>query len=71
MTELKDVSKMTDSEREIELGIDAQRRAKNCLIDIKNALAKWRCTIDPIIQISGQGIARSYIVIPLVERPMG
>ena len=68
--DLKDVSKMTDTEKEIELGIDAQRRANNCLVDIKNALAKWKCTIDPIMQISGQGISRSYAVIPLVERPV-
>jgi len=71
MNGLKDVSKTTDTEREIELGIDAQRRANNCLVDIKNALAKWKCTIDPIIQISGQGIGRSYAVTPLVERPTG
>ncbi len=71
MNELRDISKMTDSEREIELGIDAQRRANNCLVDIKNVLAKWKCTIDPIIQISGQGISRSYAIIPLVERPVG
>lgn len=71
MNELRDVSKMTDTEREIELGIDAQRRANNCMVDIKNALAKWKCTIDPIVQISSQGIGRSYVVIPLVERPMG
>ena len=71
MRGLKDVSKMTDTEKEIELGIDAQRRANNCLVDIKNTLNKWKCTIDPVIQISGQGIARSYAVIPLVERPMG
>ena len=67
--ELKDVSKMTDTEREIETAVEAQRRANNCLIDIKNVLAKWKCTIDPVIQISGQGIARSYMVVPLVERP--
>jgi len=71
MNELRDVRKMTDTEKEVELGIDAQRRANNCLVDIKNALAKWRCTIDPIIQISSQGIGRSYVITPLVERPMG
>lgn len=63
--------KMTDTEKEIDLGIDAQRRANNCLVDIKNALAKWKCTIDPIMQISGQRISSSFAVIPLVERPMG
>ena len=71
MNELRDVSKMTDTEREIELGIDAQRRAKNCLIEIKNTLAKWKCVIDPILQISGQGISRSYTIIPLVDGPKG
>ena len=71
MNGLKDTSKMIDTEKEIELGIDAQRRANNCLVDIKNVLKKWGCTIDPIVQISSQGIGRSYAVIPLVERPMG
>ena len=71
MNGLKDVSRMTDTEKEVELGIDAQRRANNCLVDIKNALTKWKCTIGPIIQISNQGIGRSYEVIPIVERPMG
>ena len=61
----------TDAEKEIERGIDAQRRANNCMVDIQNALSKWKCTIDPIVQISGQGISRSYAVIPLVERPIG
>lgn len=71
MNGLKDLNKMTDTEKEIELGIDAQRRANNCLVDIKNALARWKCTLDPIVQISSQGISRTYAVIPLVERPMG
>ena len=71
MNGLKDVNKMTDTEREVELGIDAQRRANNCLVDIKNVLAKWKCTIDPIVQISGQVISGTYAVIPLVERPLG
>ena len=70
MNGLKDLNKMTDTEKEIELGIDAQRRANNCLVDIKNALARWKCTLDPIVQISEQGISRTYAVIPLVERPM-
>ena len=61
----------TDTEREVRLGMDAQRRSKNCLIDIQNVLKRWNCTIDPIVQISGKGISGSYAVIPLVERPVG
>lgn len=69
--ESESMKKVIDPNNEVEIGIDATRRANNCLIDIKNTLNKWKCTIDPVIQISGQGIARSYAVIPLVERPMG
>jgi len=56
---------------EVELGIDAKRRADNCMVDIQNALKKWKCVIDPVVQISGSGISRSYAIIPLVERPVG
>jgi len=71
VAELKDVSKMTDAEREIELGVDAQQRANNCLIDIKKILERWQCTIDPVLQMSTQGIKGTFLVVPLIKRPMG
>ena len=67
MNELRDVSKMTDSERQVESAIDTQRRAKNCLIDIKNAEKRWNCKVDPVIQISGQGIQSGFNVVPVME----
>lgn len=70
--DLRDVNKMTDTEKEVELGIDAQVRAQNCLIDIKKVLERWGCVIDPVIQITGNGITKgSYMVVPLVKRLMG
>lgn len=63
---------VTDAEKEIQLGLDAQRRAQNCMVDIKNTLAKWKCSIEPMIQISGSGIVKgNFMVVPLVERPVG
>ena len=68
---LKDVSKMTDTEKEIEIGIEAGRRAQNCMIDIKDVLNKWKCQIEPMIQISGSGIVKgTFMVVPLIERPV-
>ena len=68
-SELKDVSKMTDTEREIEIGVEANRRAQNCMIDIKNALNRWKCQIEPMVQISGSGIVKgNFMIVPLVER---
>ncbi len=64
-------SKMTDSEKAVESALEAQRRAQNCLIDIQNVLKRWNCAIDPIIQISGQGVGRSYAVIPLMNVLLG
>jgi len=55
----------TESEMQVEMAIDAKRRADNCMIDIKNAEKRWNCRIDPMMQISGQGIASSYRVVPL------
>lgn len=65
MTELRDVSKMTDTERQVESAIDAERRAKNCLIDIEKVLVRWNCRIDPMVTISSQGIQAGFGVIPL------
>lgn len=68
--ERTDVGKEAEITREVEIAKDAQMRANNCMVDIKNALKKWNCQIDPILQFSGQGIQRSYAVIPLVKRPL-
>ncbi len=68
MADLRDVSKMSDTERAVESAIDDQKRAANCLVDIKNVLQRWGCAIDPFIQISGRGISQSgFIVVPLVK----
>ncbi len=68
MTDLRDVSKMSDTERAVETAIDSQRRAENCLVDIKNVLQRWGCAIDPFVQISGRGVSQSgFAVVPLVK----
>ena len=64
---LKDVSKMTDSERQVESVVDAQRRSKNCLVDIQNLLKRWNCRIEPIVTISSQGIQTAFAVAPMIE----
>ncbi len=57
---------------EADVAADATRRAQNCMIDIRNALGKWRCQIDPMIMLSqSEGIKTTFRVIPLVERPVG
>ena len=66
MNELRDVSKMTDSERQVESAIEADGRAKNCLIDIQNVLKRWNCRIEPIVTISSQGIQTAFGVSPLM-----
>ena len=66
MSGLKDVSKMTDSERQVESAIEAQGRSKNCLIDIENVLKRWNCRIEPIVTISSQGIQTAFGVAPMV-----
>ena len=63
--ELK-VGKKADVERQIQAQVDAKRRADNCLIDVKNALAKWDCFIDPMVQITGQDIRTTYRIVPKV-----
>ncbi len=67
MTDLRDVSKMTDTERQVETAVEAQARSRNCLIDIQNVLKRWNCRIDPMVQISGQGIEMGFNVVPIVE----
>ena len=66
MNELRDVSKMTDTEKQIENAVDAQRRSQNCLIDVENALKRWNCRIEPVVTISSQGIQMAYGVAPLM-----
>jgi len=63
----EDVSKMTDAERQAKLLIDADRRTKNCMIDIENSLKRYECQLDCIVTISREGITQKYRVIPLVK----
>lgn len=67
MNELRDVSKMTDTERQVESAVEAQRRSKNCLVDIENILKRWNCRIEPIVTISSQGIQTAFAVAPMIE----
>jgi len=55
----------TESEMQVEMAIDAKRRADNCMVDVRNALKRWNCKIDPMIQISGHGISSNFAVVPL------
>ena len=65
---LRDISKMTDSERQVESAVEAQARSKNCMIDIQNILKRWNCRIEPVMTISSfQGIQANYAVVPMVE----
>lgn len=70
MNNLRDVDKMTESERRVEMEIDAKRRTDNCLVDIRNVLSKWNCKIDPMFQLSSQGVATSYAIVPLITVKM-
>jgi hypothetical protein len=56
---LKDVSKLTEAEQQIESQIEAKRRTDNCMVDIQNVLKRWNCVIDPVITLSGQGIVNA------------
>jgi hypothetical protein len=67
MNDLRDMSKMTDTERQVESAVEAQRRSKNCLVDIENVLRRWNCRIEPIMTISFQGIQTSFVVVPQVQ----
>lgn len=66
MNELRDVSKMTDTERQVESAVEAQARSKNCVIDIENVLKRWNCRIEPIVTISSQGIQMSWGISPMM-----
>jgi len=68
MNGLKDVSKMTDTERRVETAVEGQARVRNCFIDIEKVLKRWSCRIDPMVQISGQsGIQVGFNIVPVVE----
>lgn len=57
------------AEESVNEGLEARRRADNCLIDIKNALKKWNCQLDPIVQLGpGDQIRKSYGIVPLIRR---
>jgi hypothetical protein len=67
--ELKDVSKLTDSEKAIEVRLEAERRSNNCKIDIQGVLKKWDCQLDPQISISRSGVRVNYEIIAIVRVP--
>jgi len=70
MDDLRDVKKLTEAEKQVELAVDAQRRSKNCLVDVENVLKRWNCRIEPIVQISSKGIQTSFAVAPLITVKM-
>jgi hypothetical protein len=55
----------TESELIIERELEAKRRADNCLVDIRNALRKWNCKVEPVVQIVGKEIRTSFLIAPL------
>lgn len=60
---------LPDSERVVQLAVDANIRAKNCGIDIKNALKRWNCRLNPVVEISNLGIKSSFQIIPMETLP--
>jgi len=64
----------TETERQIRLAMEAERnakiRAENCMVEIKAALKKWNCIIDPVIQLSSRGIKPNFMVVPNMEGPV-
>jgi len=70
MSDSRDMDKMTESEMRVEMELDAKRRADNCLMDIRKALNRWNCKIDPMFQLSSQGVATSYAIVPLITVKM-
>lgn len=66
MDGLRDVSKMTDTERQVESAVEAEGRAKNCLVDIERILARWNCRINPMVTVSAQGIQAGFGIVPLM-----
>ena len=49
----------------VEEAISSDIRAKNCLVDIQNALKRWGCRINPIIELSGMGMKTNFQVVPM------
>jgi hypothetical protein len=66
---IREIRPMTDSEKAIEIKLEAERRSSNCKIDIQNILKKWDCQMDPQIMISRGGIRVNYEVIAIVKVP--
>ncbi len=66
MNELRDVGKMTDSERAVESAIEVQTRSRNCMIEIEGILKRWNCKIEPVITLSSQGIQPAWGVAPIM-----
>jgi len=66
MNELRDVKKMTDTERQVESAIEVQRRSKNCLVDIENILKRWNCRIEPVMTLTSQGVQTAYGISPMM-----
>jgi hypothetical protein len=72
MSDNEKVKAAIDPMAEVERGMDAKRRADNCLIDIQNVLKRCMCVIDPRIEISSStGVKSSFAIVPLVQRPTG
>jgi hypothetical protein len=50
---------------QVESALEAERRAQNCMVDLKNVLERWQCRINPIITISGMGVMPKFEIVPL------
>jgi hypothetical protein len=55
-----------DADKQVEAAIDADRRAKNCMVDVQNALKKWNCQIEPILTLTSRGVQGAWAVEPLM-----
>ena len=62
---------LTESEKQIEVGLDAKKGAENCNVEIRNALKRWNCRIDAVVEIIGTQFRSTYAVVPLILVPMG
>ena len=60
---------LTESERIVENRIEAEIRAKNCLLDIQNILHRWNCAINPVVEVSSMGIRGSFQVVAMPVVP--
>lgn len=69
--DMGELRQLTDSEKQVEDALDGKRRANNCLMDIKKVLERWNCAINPVILISGKGIAPNFEIIALNVIPGG